>query len=274
MSDLSYIDKLNIQLRENVTNVDVQNKHAKMQDVDTSYTMGQAIAHFIGVHDLNDIKDPELRNDFHDAMHITALAHDSTPRGEALAGVVEQTLLREPYNGDINQKLDASRNAQARVMHLIVGTRRFNPAGHEDFEKPAPVASLDSALALGQERLDFTSGLSNADANITEQEMIDAYHRAVEIDDFFKNMMGGRAVYQLSLKELSETPIAFFGIETIGEGESLDFVEIPKETRQEIIKNLGDQNTVLHHIEEAKTAADIHALGLEWPDPSAQHLEL
>jgi len=268
------MDKLNIQLRENVTNIARSKQACEDADVDTSYTMGQAITHFISVHNLNDIKDPELRNDFHDAMHITALAHNSSPRGEALAGVVEQTLLREPYNGDINQRLDASRDSQARMMHLIVGIRRFNPAGHEDFEKPAPVASLESALALGQERLDFTSGMSNANAEISEQEMIDTYHRAVEIDGFFKNMMGGRAVYQLSLKELSETPIAFFGIEAIGEADDLDFVEIPKEKRQEITDNLGDKNTVLHHIENAKTADDLHALGLEWPDPSAQHLEL
>ena len=273
MSDLSYMDKLNIQLQENESNFARSKEACEESGIDTHYTMGQAIQLFVSTHNLYDFGEPDLRNEFHDAMHIAALAHNSTARGEALAGVVEQTLLREPYNGDTNQKLAAARNTHSYVMSAVVGTRKFNPAGHEDFEKPAPVGSFESAIALGKERFDFTSSKQKPSAPVSEEDMAQAYQRAVDIDAFFQSLAGGRAVYQLSSQELLDMPVAFFGLEKTGEDHELQFSEISQDKRQEILDTLDDQNITLHQIERAKTVDDLHALGLEWPEQPLSHLE-
>ena len=205
----------------------------------------------------NNFDDPELRNEFHDAMHIAALAHEPSSRAEALTGVVEQTLLREPYNGNTNHQLEEASRSKARIMRMVVGTRRFNPAGHEDFERPAPVANLASAIALGKERLDFTTQQHRSNETVSDEDMEEAYNRAVAVDNFFKGLMGGRAVYQLSSKELLDMPVAFFGLQKTGDDNELQFTEIPQETREEILALVGEQNTILHTIENAKTVEDL-----------------
>jgi hypothetical protein len=270
MSDLSYMDKLNIQLRENALNKERAADAFEDAGIDTEFTMGDAIELFIETHGLYDFDDPTLRNQFHDAMHIAGLAHNASAHGEAIAGVTEQTLLREPYNGDLNEQLEKARQSNRPVMQQIVGSRSFNPAGHEDFERPAPAGDYASAKKLAKQRLEFVKST----AEFPEKDVEDAYQRALETDEFFKGVMGGRAVYQLSMQELMDTPIAFFGIQKAGADDELILEDIPKETREAVLADLEDQNITIYKIGEARTVAELQQLGLEQPDPSGQHLEL
>ena len=266
MTQLGYVDKLNIQLQVNKENIGRSIDACEDANIDASYTIGQAIELFISKHNLYDFDDPDLRNEFHDAMHIAVLAHEPTPRGEAFAGVAEIALLREPYNGNMNDMLGQSRSSNLRGGYMQAAVRKFNSAGHEDFEKPVPVGSLKDALSLGQERLDYTLKRQNSDEVVTEKEMTEVYNYALGVDEFFRDLMGGRAVYQLSSKELLDTPLAFFGLEKTGKDDELSFAEIPLEKRDEIIANLGNINTLLHKIEAARTVEELHSLGLELPD--------
>ena len=270
MSDLSYMDKLNIQLRENALNKERAADAFEDVGIDTDFTMGDAIEMFIETHGLYDFDDPTLRNQFHDAMHIAGLAHNATAHGEAIAGVTEQTLLREPYNGDLNEQLEKARQSKRPVMQQIVGSRFFNPAGHQDFDRPAPPGDFAAAKKLAKQRLEFVKGTS---ADFPEKDVEDAYQRALETDKFFKGVMGGRAVYQLSIQELMETPIAFFGIQKAGADDELILEDIPKETREAVLADLEDQNITIYKIGEARTAAELQSLGLEQPDQAGQHFE-
>ncbi len=273
MTQLDYMDKLNIQLQENVDNIERAKTACEDAGIDASYTMEQAIKLFVKSHDLYDFDAPELRNEFHDAMHIAALAYEPSPRGEAFAGVSEIVLLREPYNGNMNDLLEQQRGSALRTGYMQAAVRRFNPAGHEDFERPAPVGSLEDAIKLGTERLNYTLKRQNSDEVVTEDEMEETYNYAVGVDEFFREMMGGRAVYQLSSRELLETPIAFFGLEKAGSTDELKFAPIAQEKRAEIIANLDEQNTILHKIETLRTVEELHSLGLELPDQPLSPLE-
>jgi len=266
MTQLGYMDKLNIQLQVNKENIGRSIDACEDANIDASYIIGQAIELFISTHNLYDFDDPDLRNEFHDAMHIVSFSYDSSPRSEAFAGVAEIALLREPYNGNMNDMLEQYRNSNLRGGYMQAAVRKFNSAGHEDFEKPAPVGSLKDALALGQERLHYTLKRQNSDEAVTEEEMTEVYNYALGVDEFFRDLMGGRAVYQLSSKELLETPLAFLGLEKTGKDDELSFAEIPQEKRSEIIANLEGQNTVLYQIEALRTVEELHSLGLELPD--------
>lgn len=270
MSDLGYMDKLNLQLRENALNKERAEAALEDAGIDTDFTMGDAIEMFIETHGLYDFDDPTLRNQFHDAMHIAGLAHNATAHGEAIAGVTEQTLLREPYNGDLNEQLERSRQSNRPIMQQIVGSRSFNPAGHEDFERPAPPGDFAAAKKLARQRLEFVKGTSE---EFPDKDVEDAYQRALETDEFFKGVMGGRAVYQLSMQELMDTPIAFFGIQKVGADDELILEDIPKETRETVLADLEDQNITIYKIGEARTVAELQSLGLEQPDQAGQHFE-
>lgn len=251
MTELGHIQKLTILLEENKRNVERSKQACDDAGINTDVTMGEAIRMFVHGNDLHDVSGE--RNEFHDAMHIAAQAPPNA-HGEAVAAIFEHTLLREPYNGDINKKLAEAARQTTPIRQIITGSRRFNPSGHEDFEKPAPAGSLEEAKILAQERLDVTS--KSPDQTLTDTEAYEIYERAVETDEFFKNLMGGRAPYQLHLKELMDTPLSFFGLEQVG-AEELILQAIPSETRAEILDNLGDQNTTMHLINSAKTEAEL-----------------
>lgn len=76
MSDLSHIDKVTIQLRENASNIARSKEACAKAGIDADYIIGQALDLFLRAYDLEDIDDPTLRNEFHDAMHLAAQALD------------------------------------------------------------------------------------------------------------------------------------------------------------------------------------------------------
>lgn len=267
MTKLGHIQKLTILLDENAKNVERSKTACENAGIDSSFTMGDAIHMFVHGHDLHDISGE--RNEFHDAMHIAAQARP-TAQGEAIAAIFEHALLREPYNGDLNEKLAEAAKQTATIRQIITGRRKFNPSGHEDFEKPAPLGSFESAKSLAQERLDYSK--KESEQPLPEDEINAAYSRAIETDKFFSSLMGGRAPYQLHLKELMSTPLAFFGLEQVGQDE-LILQAIPPEKREEILDNLDGQNITLHPIESASTAAELSRVyqpkqpqGLECPE--------
>lgn len=172
--------------------------------------------------------------------------------------------MREPYNGNLNDRLAdvAAGHVKEGLRPSFAGTRQFNPVGHEDFDEAAPVGSLEAALALGKSRLTFSNDQTGRHEEISDEELTAAHDRAVEIDIFFQSLMGGRAVYQLSMRELLDMPVAFFGFEKTGGANDLEFADIHEVKRREIIENLGGQNVVLHRLNAARTTNDLESLGL------------
>lgn len=260
-----HMDRLYFLLDESAANLERSKQALEDAGIDTSYTVKDALNLFFDTHDeLQAIDDATLRNEFHDTMHIVALAHYTGPHAEALTGVVEQTLLREPYNGDIDAKLAKAREPGAPpIRGFIISTRHFNPEGQQDFSAPAPIASLQSALELGYHRLDLTRGKAPREEIISEDEMIAAYERAEEINDFFHSMMGERAPYQLSQKELIELPLALFGVQKTGASNELTFEDIPEEKKQTAIAKLGNENTILHPVQSARIVYELRTIGME-----------
>ncbi len=265
MQNLSYMFKLKLQLSENTNNIQRSTNACAQAGLDTQYTMGQAISLFLKTHDLPHI--PDQGAEFHDAMHITSLAYEPTVRGETLAGITEQTLLREPYNGNENEMIQKG-YASPQFIH-----RRFNPSRTEDFEKPAQVATMNEAIALGTERHDYSKKRQKSDEVIPKEDMKQTYEDAVETDSFFKSLMGGRAIYQLSTTELLNTPIAFFGIQKTGSTDELSFERISQDQKDEVLTHLGEDNITLHMIERVKTADELHQLFPQLPDPSTEQFE-
>ncbi len=273
MRELNYMEKLTIQLAENNANFSRSIQACEQAGIDTQYTMGQAIKDFVTTFHLYDFEDIDLRNKFHDAMHIASNAADSSARSEAIAGITEQVLLREPYNGDLNAQLKAAQKKSINRGALIVGNRKFNPAGDENFEKPAPPASLKSALGLAYERLHETAKTKEVHNHISNTELTQIYEQALQTDEFIRKLTGDRSVYQLSTDELKSTPIAFFGIEKTENNGVTEFPPIPTAKREEIINNLDNKNIALHTINRIKTADELPALGLQLPDQQKQHSE-
>lgn len=269
MTELKHLQKLDILLSENAKNISRSQEACEKAGIDADFTMGDAIKMFIHGHGLHDISD--LRNEYHDAMHIAAQA-PANAKGEAVAAIFEQTLLREPYNGDLNQKLTEAAKQKAPIRQMIIGTRRFNPSGQEDFEVPAPPASFESAMALAEERFNYSA--KTTDQKLSEDEMKEVYDRALLADEFFQGLMGGRIPYQLHLKELEAIPLAFFGLQQVGTEDELVLQEIPPETRGEILQNLGDQNTTLHLIDSARTEAELARVHQPEHPEGSEHLEL
>ncbi len=269
MTKLGHIQKLNILLEENERNIARSKTACEHAQIDTSFTMSDAIHLFVHGNNLHDVSGE--RAEFHDAMHIAAQAKPNA-HGEAIAAIFEQTLLREPYNGDLNHQLAEAAKQPRPIRHMIIARRKFNPSGQEDFEVPAPVASFESAKALAQERFDFTSKAPGK--TLPEEEAMETYERAVETDRFFTELMGGRAPYQLHLKELLDTPIAFFGLQQIEQDNELIIESISAEVREEILNNLGDQNIVLHHIDSARTEAELSRIYQPEHLQGSEHLEL
>ncbi len=266
MEKLSTAFKINLQLSENSKNLKRSTEACEQAGLDTQYTMGKAIMLFLETYNLPHITDQG--NEFHDAMHITALAHEPSVRGETLAGVAEQTLLREPYNGNENEMI------QKGCANPYAIYRRYNPSREEDFEKPVPVASLKDAMALGQERQKYSKMRQKSEETISTEEMRQTYDHAVETDAFFRQLMGGRAIYQLSTTELMQMPIAFFGIQKTGEQDTLSFERISQEQKDEVLTHLGEDNITLHILERVRTADELHQLFPQLPDPSTEQFDL
>lgn len=269
MSSLNRMAKINFQVAENADNIARSRGVCEDAGLDTTYTMGEALTLFRDEIHLN--KHGDERAKFHDAMHIIALECAQTARAESLTGITEHTLLREPYNGNENDLIEKG------YRYLYYAHRSFNPAGHEDFEEPAPVSDFNAAKALGEERLSavyrMVAKTRENPANISETDMRQAYDRAVEIDDYFKSLMGGRAVYQLSLRELESLPLCFFGVQK-GDSttENALFTDIPPQVKRDIQEKAIQANNTnhapLHRVERVKTEAELRALY-----PQSPHLE-
>jgi hypothetical protein len=78
--------------------------------------------------------------------------------------------------------------------------------------------------------------------------------------------MGERCVYQLSSKELSDLPLAFFGLIKTGGPEDLSFEKIPPETRTAIINDLQGRQKIPHLIETVKTETELATLIQQAPN--------
>ena len=265
MGQLTYMAKLKFQLAESKDSTARSIEACQNAGLDTEYTMGKAIELFIEKNNFDSVDDRYAP--YHDAMHITSLAYGKSAHDEAIAGVTEHALLREPYNGNENEMIKKGHASLAYITH------KFNSARAEVFEKPAPISKYEDAKSLGLERFDATIMLLNqnreAKSPPSENELKSAYDRAIETDEFFKSLMAGRAIYQISVQELHDTPLCFFGITKEGDENTLEFKSIDKETREKVLNNHLPHTEPLYKIEKPNTADEIRLLY-----PQSQNLHL
>lgn len=256
MSELSYIAKLTFQSAENQHNISQAQSACAQAGLDTSITMGDAINAFVEKFDLDTVDDRYAP--YHDAMHIIAMACDPSPHSEAITGVTEFTLLREPYNGNENTVKERGLGAMLSVCH------QFNGSRAQEFEEAAPLPAYQSAESLGKERFEATLKLSSIKREntkeVTHEELKNAYEHAKKVDAFFQTLMGERTIYQLSTQELLDTPLCFFGVEPKGTLKNTSFKAISEDTKDRVIEHLGGKSRPLFAAQFARTEAELHKL--------------
>ena len=259
------LSKLYFQLAESKDSMARSIEACQNAGLDTDYTMGQAIKLFIEKNNFDSVDDRYAP--YHDAMHIVSLAYGKSAHDEAIAGITEHALLREPYNGNENEMI---KKGHANPQYI---THQFNALREETFEKPVSISNYKDAKSLGLERFEATLMLLQQNDGTktppTEEEFKSAYDRAVETDEFFRSLMAGRAIYQISVQELHDTPLCFFGITKEGDENTLEFKNIDNEIREKVLNNHLPPSEPLYKTDKSNTADEIRSLY-----PQSQNLHL
>ncbi|MEZ5813970.1 MAG: hypothetical protein R3E13_04510 [Alphaproteobacteria bacterium] len=252
-----YVLKIEAQLAFNESNIERAKMACTRRGIDTHYPSGEAIDLFIQSNHFGEMSDDRAK--FHEMMHIAGLGLSGSHKHELMAAIYEIALLREPFDGNIVHTLGQQRPTHINPLNMISG-RRFNLNNHQDFEKPAPPEESSKALTMAHAYIEAANGHLQNKIEVTDQEILQTYEEALQIERFFRAIMGERCVYQLSSNELSDLPLAFFGLIKTGEPQELSFEKIPPETRTAIINDLQGRQQIPYQIENVKTEAELAAL--------------
>lgn len=153
--------------------------------IDASTTVGDAIAYFTSK---NGFKPPKGRVNFHEAMHLASNLLNGRLTSEWKVAFHEAVFCRGQF-------------------HLQ------NPNDTEDYEQAEPILDFETSFILADSRIALiNTKYRDVDIN-NREEAAEEYQKALELNDFFCQLSGGRALYQLTTQELLEIPLVLLGVE-------------------------------------------------------------